>query len=100
MAAMVQLGGEWDLNYQGGDSEYWFYHDMHHVEHDFHCDENGVINATVTEDAERIATIEGARKARRSGVSVGDIARQLVKVEQAWEQRFRNEAFFLEDFLD
>lgn len=100
VAAMIQLGGEWDLSYTGGDSEYWFWHDLHHAEHDFHCCENGVLTANVTESAEHTATVDAAKKARENGVAVGDIARQLVKIEQAWAQRFGGEAFFLEDFLD
>jgi hypothetical protein len=101
IAAMIQLGGEWDLSFTGGDSEYWFWHDLHHAEHDWHCCENGVVTAQVNEAAETVATAEGALKARDNGVSVGDIARQLVKIEQAWGQRFNgSEAFFLEDFLE
>ena len=100
ICAMIHLGGEWNLNYQGGDSEYWFYHDLHHAQNDFSILEDGTVSAYISEEAEQVATAESALVAREAGVSVGDIARQLVKVEQEWGNRFSGEVFFLEDFLD
>lgn len=100
VAAMIHLGGEWSLNYQGSESEYWFWHDMHHAEHDTYVDErDGHTTLEVSEGCEMHAMIGGAERAKANGVPIADIARQLVKAEQAWSNRFGSEQFFLEDFL-
>lgn len=100
VAAMIHLGGEWSLSYQGSESEYWFWHDMHHAEHDAYVDgRDGHTTLEVHEGCEMAAMLGGAESAKANGVPIADIARQLVKAEQAWTDRFGSEQFFLEDFL-
>ncbi len=98
MCAMIHLGGEWEVYYEGT-LEYWFWHDLHHAEHDFHCND-GVMTADVDENVERETSLESASTAKEKGVSLGDIARELANIEKAWPARFSTETFLLEDFLN
>lgn len=100
VAAMIHLGGEWSLSYHGSESEYWFWHDMHHAQYDANVDaRDGHVTLAVEEGCEIAAMEGGAEKAKAFGVPIADIARQLVKAEQAWPNRFGSEQFFLENFL-
>ncbi len=101
IAAMIHLGGEWSLNYQGGSSEYWFHHDMWHAQYDVSVDDrDGMVTMQIDEGAEMAAVLGGAENAKEHDVSIADIARELVNIEKAWPDRFGGEQFFLEDFLN
>ena len=99
--AMIHLGGIWNLSYSG-QSEYWFWHDLYHAENDYCVNEDGTITPGAHESAEIPASLESARNALNAGVSRGEIARQLVQIELAWEGRWGagRTVQLLEDFLD
>lgn len=101
VACMIQLGGEWEI-YWEGDSEYWFFHDMTHAEFDFCPNARGKITLPegIPWEDEHRAMVLGAKKAREAGVSLGDIARQVARAELAWADRFGSENFMLEECLD
>lgn len=103
VCAMFHLGGSWDVHYNGHGSEYWVWHDICHAQYDFGVDFNdGSVDAWIDESGEERAMLEGAKLAKAYGVSMGDIARQLVKAEQEWSNRagFNGTPYFLEQFLD
>lgn len=100
VCAMIHLGGEWEVHYTGHGSEYWFWHDMWHAENDFGICSEGMCSVDIGSSDEAQAMIGGAKAAREHGVSVADIARQLVNAEKLWQERFGHEEYFLEKFLD
>lgn len=87
-------GTEIAIEYHG--SPYWFFHDLIHAEYDSGDGTDIYINS----DSERRALLMGAKFAAENGVSLSEIARQLVIAEREYKERFGFETDALESFLD
>ena len=91
--AAKNYSGEYDITYRG--IPYWFWHDTIHAERDV---AGGSVE--VSAYSERRALIEGAKRAREQGVSLGIIFRELVRAETAFQERFNKEVDAIESFSE
>lgn len=73
---------------------YWLFHDLTHAKHDVY---GGSVN--VNDIVEDRTLYEGAMMARKHGVPLGQIIRELVRSEQPYLDRFRRPTTAMDRFL-
>tara|TARA_R110002126_G_C10490983_1_gene504898 strand:+ start:139936 stop:140553 length:618 start_codon:yes stop_codon:yes gene_type:complete len=87
VCAMIEIGGEWSLSWEG-EGEMWFFHDWDHAVNDAHDNGNGGIDVAIDGDREERAYVAGARGAIRNGADIGDICNALAAVVKPFHERF------------
>lgn len=88
VAAMAEIGGEWDVQWQG-ENETWFFHDWDHATHDTYIGSRMPHIGNIDWDTERRAQVNGAREALKAGISIDDVCSAVASITEEFESRFK-----------
>lgn len=88
VAAMAEIGGEWNVQWQG-ENETWFFHDWDHATNDTEIGRNGPEIVGINWDTERRAQINGAREALKAGIPIDDVVSAVSSITEEFESRFK-----------
>lgn len=88
VAAMAEIGGEWDVQWQG-ENETWFFHDWDHATNDTEIGRDGPEIVGIDWDTERRAQVNGAREALKAGISIDDVCSAVASITEEFESRFK-----------
>jgi len=88
VAAMAEIGGEWNVQWQG-ENETWFFHDWDHATHDTEMGKDYPVIVGIDWDTERRAQINGAREALKAGISIDDVVSAVASITEEFESRFK-----------
>lgn len=88
VAAMAEIGGEWDVQWQG-ENETWFFHDWDHATHDTDIGRDGPEISGIDYDSERRAQVNGAREALKAGISIDTVCEAIASILDEFQSRFK-----------
>lgn len=84
--AMAEIGGEWELSWQG-ENETWFFHDWDHATHDAY-ERAGEIRIEIDGERELRAQIAGGREALKHGIGLDTVCEALASILEPFRERF------------
>lgn len=86
VAAMIDIGGEWSIDWEG-ENVFWLFHDWCHITYDTSCNIDDV-SIYVDADREARAFREGAKLALASDVSLSSVCEALASSVEPFNERF------------
>lgn len=98
LATLGHVGGEFDVSYEGADSEFWAFHDFAHARHSTTVDDGGA-EIFVDGGEEDETHVRGGLEALRHGVPLAEIVRAIASSEGDFRERFGYESTALDSLL-